>query len=46
MSVEAPPGLPGWLKVSLVIAGVIVVGLLMLAAFGVGGPHGPGMHSP
>lgn len=44
MSTESPPGLPGWLKVLLLIAAVVVVGFLLLAALGVGGSHGPGMH--
>lgn len=44
LEAEAPPGLPGWLKVSLVVAGVIVAVFVLLVALGVGGLHGPGMH--
>ncbi len=44
MSAEPPPGLPGWLKASLMVAGVIVAVLVLLVALGVGGAHGPGMH--
>lgn len=40
------PGAPRWVKVSGIIA--IVVVLLVIAAIftGVGGPHGPGRHMP
>ena len=40
------PGTPRWVKVSGIIALVLVllVGIMMLA--GVGGDHGPGRHMP
>lgn len=46
MSAETPPGLPGWLKLLLVVAGTLVAVFLLLAALGVGGSHGPGLHRP
>jgi hypothetical protein len=40
------PGAPHWVKVSGIIA-IIVVLLVMTVIFtGVGGPHGPGRHMP
>lgn len=42
-----PPAMPLWVKVSLVLAGVVGVGLLAVVATGGGGGvggHGPGMH--
>ncbi|TIL46564.1 MAG: hypothetical protein E5Y86_06355 [Mesorhizobium sp.] len=40
------PGAPRWVKVSGIIA-IILVLLVMTAIFtGVGGPHGPGRHMP
>lgn len=44
MNTEAPPGLPAWLKVSLVVAGVIIAIFVLLSVLGVGGGHGPGLH--
>ena len=44
MSTEAPPGLPAWMKVSLVVAGAIVAIFVLLSVLGVGGEHGPGFH--
>ena len=44
MSTEAPPGLPAWLKMSLVIAGAIVAIFVLLTLLGVGGEHGPKLH--
>ena len=37
------PGLPRWVKVSLLVAAILVVSLV-LAALIVGGEHGPGRH--
>ncbi|RWO20452.1 MAG: hypothetical protein E5Y16_17555 [Mesorhizobium sp.] len=40
------PGAPRWVKVSGIIA-IILVLLVIAALFtGVGGPHGPGRHLP
>jgi hypothetical protein len=40
------PGAPRWVKVSGIIAIVLVL-LVIIAVFtGVGGPHGPGRHLP
>jgi hypothetical protein len=40
------PGSPRWMKISEIVAIVLV--LLVIAALltGVGGPHGPGRHLP
>lgn len=38
---------PRWLKVSLIIVGVLVLLVVILALTGVlGGQHGPGQHGP
>lgn len=42
-SPQKPP-LPGWVKVSALIAAIILVGLVVSAL--AGGDHGPGRHSP
>lgn len=39
-----PPGRPRWVKVSLLIAGAIIVLFVVLQIVG-GGDHGPGRHS-
>ena len=36
------PGAPRWVKVSVIVAGVLVV--LVVIALLVGGDHGPGRH--
>lgn len=43
---ESPPGIPRWVKVSLIIAVVVVLLVAIIALTGVGGPHGPGRHLP
>ncbi|WP_344215644.1 hypothetical protein [Kribbella sancticallisti] len=37
--------MPRWVKVSVVVAGVVLVLLLVLMLAGVGGEHGPRRHS-
>jgi hypothetical protein len=39
----APTGVPGWVKVSGIIAGAVIVLLAAMLIFG-GGNHGPGRH--
>jgi hypothetical protein len=40
---SSEPGTPRWVKISLIIAAIVVV--LILAALLFGREHGPGMHS-
>lgn len=39
----SPPGMPRWVKVFGVIAGIVAL-LIIAAMFIVGGEHGPGRH--
>ncbi len=39
-------GMPRWVKVSLIVALVLVLGFFLLRLTGVGGEHGPGRHLP
>lgn len=41
---ETPPGMPRWVKVSLIIALVVVAALIVIMALA-GGEHGPGLHT-
>lgn len=41
---ERQPGMPRWVKVSLVVVAALVVLLLVAQAIGLGGDHGPGRH--
>lgn len=41
----ARPGMPAWVKVSGVVAGILVL-VLVAAMFLAGGEHGPGRHAP
>lgn len=38
------PGMPQWVKVAGIIAGVLVLLFVLLQLAGVGGGHGPGRH--
>jgi len=38
------PGMPRWLRISLLVVAIILVVLVVSALLGVGGPHGPGRH--
>ena len=40
------PKMPAWVKVSLVIAAVLVVAFLVIMLTGMGGEHGPSRHLP
>ena len=40
---ERPPGVPGWVKVSALVAVILLVGLIV--AMLIGGNHGPGRHT-
>lgn len=42
---ESPPGTPRWVKVSAIIA-LVVVGLLVVMILAGGSQHGPGRHAP
>lgn len=40
-----PPGMPRWVKITLVVVGVLALVLIGTAFFGNGGGgHGPGLH--
>jgi hypothetical protein len=39
-----PPGVPRWVRISLVVSAVLVVATLAVALL-LGGPHGPGRHA-
>jgi hypothetical protein len=41
----SPPGIPRWVKVSGIIAAVVVA-LLVVVALVAGGEHGPSRHQP
>ena len=43
---DSTPGLPGWLKVSGMIAILLVLLLVAVGVLGIGGEHGPGRHAP
>lgn len=38
------PGMPRWLRISLVLVAAVIVVAVVVALAGVGGPHGPGRH--
>lgn len=40
---EAPPGMPRWVKVFVLVVILLLVVAIMLVA---GGDHGPGRHAP
>ncbi|MFD8381812.1 hypothetical protein ACFV2X_25375 [Streptomyces sp. NPDC059679] len=40
----AHPGMPGWLKVTGIVVGVLVLLTLIVMLTGLGGDHGPGRH--
>lgn len=40
------PGAPRWVKISGIIAIVLVLLVIAALVTGVGGPHGPGRHLP
>jgi hypothetical protein len=42
---ERPPGMPRWVKVSIVVLGALVLVFVVLQLAGVGGSHGPGRHA-
>ena len=39
---EKPPGVPGWVKISVIVVAILV--LVLVVAMVVGGNHGPGRH--
>ena len=42
---DGPPGLPLWVKAAAVVVGLLLVVYVVLQLTGLGGGHGPGMHS-
>ncbi len=40
----APPGIPGWVKISAAVVVVLVLVLVLVMAVA-GGEHGPGLHT-
>ena len=40
----SPPGAPRWVKVSVLVFGVLLLVFVILQLAGVGGRHGPGRH--
>ena len=41
----SPPRMPRWVKITAIIAGVLVAIFVVLQLTGVGGQHGPGRHT-
>ena len=41
---ETPLRMPRWVRVALIVVGVLVVLFVVLRLTGVGGEHGPGRH--
>ena len=41
---ETPPRMPRWVRMTLIVVGVLVVLFVVLRLTGVGGEHGPGRH--
>ncbi len=45
MADQSPyPGMPRWVKISGVVAAMLVLLAAIVIAFDIGGPHGPGRH--
>ena len=42
---DTPPGVPRWVKVFAVVAGVLALLAVILMLTGLGGEHGPGRHT-
>jgi hypothetical protein len=42
----AYPGTPRWVKISALVAGIVVLLIAVVLLTGIGGPHGPGRHLP
>ncbi|ESZ20122.1 MULTISPECIES: hypothetical protein [unclassified Mesorhizobium] len=40
------PGAPRWVKVSGIVAIILVLLVVAVVFTGIGGPHGPGRHMP
>ena len=41
---ERPPGMPRWVKATIVVIGILVALFVILKVSGVAGQHGPGRH--
>lgn len=45
MADQSPyPGTPRWVKISGMVAAVLILLAAMIVIFDIGGPHGPGRH--
>jgi len=45
MADQSPyPGMPRWVKISGVVAAMLISLAVIVIAFDIGGPHGPGRH--
>jgi hypothetical protein len=40
----SPPRMPGWVKWSAIVIGILIVVFVVLQLTGLGGEHGPGRH--
>lgn len=45
MSSPTPPPAPKWVKISGIVAAVLLLAFLIAQVLGVGGEHGPGRHA-
>jgi hypothetical protein len=42
----APPRMPLWVKVAVIVLGVLLLAFAVVRLTGLGGEHGPGRHLP
>ncbi|MPY99809.1 MAG: hypothetical protein GEU97_17810 [Actinophytocola sp.] len=42
----APPPVPRWVRISLIVVALLVALVVVLQLTGIGGDHGPGRHVP
>ncbi len=40
----APPRAPRWVKIAVIVVGILILVFIALQVTGVGGQHGPGRH--
>ncbi|MFI9550831.1 hypothetical protein [Nonomuraea endophytica] len=45
MSSQTPPPAPKWVKISGIVAAILLLAFLIAQVLGVGGEHGPGRHA-
>lgn len=41
----APPRMPRWVKIAVMVVGLLLLLVLVLRLTGIAGEHGPGMHA-